>query len=129
LFGYTLTPDAATFQPGSTLTVTLFYRGLQPADRAYTQFFQLYSPESGMAAQVDQPPQRGGNPTTTWRSGEIIVEQVTLTVDTAAAPGVYTLKTGMYDPVSGERVSLSPGDGALLIDQFVSLGEFIVGEP
>ncbi len=128
LFGYTLTPDVATFQPGSTLTVTLFYRGLRPADRAYTQFFQLYSSESGMAAQVDQPPQQGGNPTTTWRSGEIIVEQVTLTVDTAAAPGVYTLKTGMYDPVSGERVSLVDGDGAALADNQVPLLTLTVEE-
>lgn len=81
-----------------------------------------------MAAQVDQPPQQGGNPTTTWRSGEIIVEQVTLTVDTAAAPGVYTLKTGMYDPVSGERVSLVDGDGAALADNQVPLLTLTVEE-
>ena len=129
LLGYTLTPETTTLQPGAALTVTLFYRGLQPADRAYTQFFQLYSPESGMAAQIDQPPQRGGNPTTTWQPNEIIIEQVVLTVDTAAPPGGYTLKTGMYDPASGDRAMLVAGDGAPLIDQFVSLGEFTISPP
>ena len=128
LLGYTLTPETTPLQPGAAFTVTLFYRGLQPADRAYTQFFQLHSPESGMAAQVDQPPQRGGNPTMTWQPGEVIIEQVMLTVDTEALPGVYTLKTGMYDPANGERVVLVDEKGAPLIDQFVSLGEFTIGQ-
>ena len=41
LLGYTLTPDTTTVRPGESFTVTVFYRGVQPADRAYTQFFQL----------------------------------------------------------------------------------------
>lgn len=129
LLGYTVSPDTTMLQPGATFTVTLFYRGLQPADRAFTQFFQLHSPDRGMAAQMDQPPLRGGNPTSTWQAGETIIEQVTLTVDTASLPGVYTLKTGMYDPVNGERAPIFATDGAPLLDQAVVLGEFTIGQP
>jgi hypothetical protein len=129
LLGYTLTPESTTVQPGSTLTITLFYRGVQPADRNYTQFFQLYSPDLGMAAQVDQPPLRGGNPTSTWQSGEIIIEQVTLSVDAAAQPGKHVLTTGMYDPISGERALLVGADGAPLIDHAVTLGELTIAPP
>lgn len=106
LLGYTLTPDNTSIQPGATLTITLFYRGVRPADRPYTQFFHLYSPDRGMAGQLDQPPLRGGNPTNTWQPGEIILEQVSLTVSPDALPGQYVLNIGMYDPETGDRVPL-----------------------
>ncbi|MFO7632730.1 MAG: 6-pyruvoyl-tetrahydropterin synthase-related protein, partial [Caldilinea sp.] len=128
VLGYTLTPDTTTVRPGESFTVTVFYRGVQPADRAYTQFFQLYSPVLGMAAQADQPPQRGGNPTHTWQPGEIVVDQVVLTIKPEAVPGEYWLNTGMYDPVSGERASLAGEDGAPLPDNQVPLLTLTVEE-
>ncbi|MBP8292157.1 MAG: hypothetical protein KAX65_05250, partial [Caldilineaceae bacterium] len=128
LVGYAVAPAGGALQPGAAVTVTVYYRGLQPAAADYTQFFQLYSPTSGMAAQADQPPLQGGNPTRTWEQGESIVDQVVLTIDPAAAPGEYTLNTGMYDPVSGARAPLTAADGAPLADQQLPLATFTVGE-
>jgi hypothetical protein len=128
LLGYTLTPEAASLQPGSIITLTLFYQGLQPATRPYTQFFHLYAPELGMAAQIDQPPLRGGNPTDTWQPDEIIVEQIRLTVNPGAPPGDYTLYIGMYDPENGERVLLTDEQGATLVDRQLPLVRIRVSE-
>lgn len=126
LDGYTLAPAPGVVHPGDTITVTMVYRGLQPAPADYTQFFQLYAPTLGMAAQADQPPRQGGNPTGTWAQGEAIVDQVVLTIDPAAQPGAYTLNTGMYDPQSGARVPLSDAGGAPLADQQAPLATYTV---
>jgi len=128
LAGYAIAPATGIIAPGSTLTVTVYYRGVQPASADYTQFFQLYAPALGMAAQSDQPPRQGGNPTTTWTADEIIVDQVVLTVDPAAAPGQYTLNTGMYDPVSGARAPLMAADGSPMPDNQAPLAVFTVPE-
>ncbi|MCS6825479.1 MAG: hypothetical protein NZ553_02590, partial [Caldilinea sp.] len=128
LFGYTLTTETTKVQPGSSITLTLFYEGLRPAERAYTQFFQLYAPELGMAAQIDQPPLRGGNPTNTWQSGEVIVEQVVLMVNRDASPGEYMLNIGMYAPENGERVILTDDKGAPLVDRQIALARIQVSK-
>lgn len=128
LLGYTMTPETTKLQPGSSITLTLFYEGLKPAEQAYTQFFQLYAPELGMAAQIDQPPLRGGNPTNTWQPGEVITEQVVLSVNRDAPPGEYTLNTGMYDPEDGERVILTDDQGAPLMDRQISLARIQVSK-
>ena len=126
--GYSVT-SAPVLQPGDSVTVTLFYRGLKPAEQPYTQFFQLYSPTLGMAAQVDQPPLRGGNPTHTWQRDELIVDQVTLTVAANALSGEYTLNTGLYDPASGERVPLLAASGEELRDRQLPLTTLTVSDP
>jgi hypothetical protein len=126
--GYSVT-SAPVLQPGDSVTVTLFYRGLKPAEQPYTQFFQLYSPTLGMAAQVDQPPLRGGNPTHTWQRDELIVDQVTLTVAATALSGEYTLNTGLYDPASGERVPLLAASGEELRDRQLPLTTLTVSDP
>ncbi len=129
LLGYTLTPETAELQPGSSITLTLFYEGLKPAARSYTQFFQLYASELGMAAQIDQPPLRGGNPTNTWQPGEVIAEQVVLSVKQDAKPGEYMLNIGMYDPENGERVILTDDQGTLLPDRLIPLARIQVSKP
>jgi hypothetical protein len=81
-----------------------------------------------MAAQIDQPPLRGGNPTDTWQPDEIIVEQIRLTVNPGAPPGDYTLYIGMYDPENGERVLLTDEQGATLVDRQLPLVRIRVSE-
>jgi hypothetical protein len=73
--------------PGATLTLTLYYRSLAPATADLTRFVHLYAPASGMIAQHDSLPTGGLNPTWAWLPGEVITDQVTLTVGADAAPG------------------------------------------
>ena len=128
LVGFDVAPAAARLRPGDALTVTVYYRGVQPAAVDFTQFFQLHAPALGMAAQADQPPQSGGNPTSTWQPGELIVDQAVLHVAADAQPGEYSLNVGMYDAASGSRAPLAARDGAPLADQQTSLATYSVGE-
>jgi hypothetical protein len=70
----------------------------------------------------------GGNPTSTWQPGELIVDQAVLHVAADAQPGEYSLNVGMYDPASGARAPLANRDGAPLADQQTSLATYSVGE-
>ncbi len=123
-----MAPAPPHLRPGDALTVTVYYRGLQPAAVDYTQFFQLHAPALGMAAQADQPPLRSGNPTGTWQPGEVIVDHVVLHVAADAQPGEYSLNVGMYDPASGARAPLTARDGAPLANQQIPLATYVVGE-
>ncbi len=126
LLGYTLDTPAA-LAPGASFTVTLYYRANGPAPLDYTQFLHLYDPALGMAAQRDQQPLNGGNPTTAWVQGEIIEEPIVLTVAPEAAPGSYRLLLGWYDAQANfARIPLVDGEGNPLPDNQAVLEEMTV---
>jgi hypothetical protein len=126
LRGYTL--DApVSLTPGAVFTVTLFYRANGPAPLDYTQFLHLYDPALGMAAQRDQPPLNGGNPTTAWVEDEMIAEPIVLSVAENAAPGNYRLLFGWYDAQANfARIPLRDGEGAPIADSQAVLMELQV---
>jgi hypothetical protein len=126
LRGYTL--DApASLTPGANFTVTLYYQASGPAPLDYTQFLHLYDPALGMAAQRDQQPLNGGNPTTAWVQGEMIEESIGLTVAPEAAPGSYRLLLGWYDAQANfARIPLRDELGNPLANNQAVLGEITV---
>jgi hypothetical protein len=97
LVGYDLALPEQGLHAGEHFAVTLYFRSEAATDREYIRFLQLYQAERGMAAQLDSPPQAGGNPIWSWQPGEVIVDRVELQVSEEAVPGVYTLYTGFYD--------------------------------
>ncbi|MCS6825478.1 MAG: hypothetical protein NZ553_02585 [Caldilinea sp.] len=126
LQGFTMAPDTATVAPGDVLTLTLFYRADGPAPLNYTRFIHVHNPVLGMAAQQDAPPLNGGNPTSSWVTGEQIVETVALTVPHDVQEGEYTVWFGMYDPASGERAMLRNATGQPLPDNRFALAGIAV---
>jgi hypothetical protein len=124
VLGYDLaTPDLGV-RPGATLTLTLYYRSLAPATADLTRFVHLYAPASGMIAQHDSLPTGGLNPTWAWLPGEIITDQVTLTVGADAAPGAARLLLGFYDAAAGAaRIPAFDAAGAPLPDAAIPLTE------
>lgn len=117
-------------QPGETLTATLFYRARSATDVDYTRFLQLHAPALGMAAQADAQPQGGANPTSTWRTGEVIVETVALPIAPDAAPGAYRLLLGFYDAANGGvRLPARDRHSTPLPDDAVPLIEVTVAAP
>lgn len=121
LLGYDLSLPATELQPGSQFTVTLYYRVDQTMEQDLTHFVQLFSPDLGMAAQRDGPPQQGANPTWAWIPGEVVVDTFILQVRDDAMPGEYQLMVGLYNPVDGSRLPVQDAHRHILPDGQVRL--------
>ncbi|MCE7986847.1 MAG: DUF2029 domain-containing protein [Caldilinea sp. CFX5] len=90
------------------LHLTLLWRGRQPISRDYTVFLHLVDANGQMVGQWDQMPGAGAAPTATWQPNQVIVDDYQLPFQlTGAAP--YQLLVGLYDPTTGQRLSLQAG--------------------
>ena len=103
LLGYDLPSECVS--PGQPLSLTLYWRALAPMDTSYTVFNHLVGPTGDIVGQWDSPPLAGTLPTTEWVAGEIIEDTYRIPVWADAPTGVYRLLVGMYDPVTGQRLS------------------------
>lgn len=110
LLGFDL--DATTVAPGDTLNLTLYWRALRPMQNAYTVFNQVIDRvTAAKAGQVDGMPVCDRNPTGQWFAGDIVADTYTLPIASDAAPGSYTLISGMYNPATGARLEITAPGG------------------
>jgi len=114
--------DLASSQlsPGTDVSLTLYWQAEGEMELNYTVFVQLLSDDWQVVAQEDTQPQAGAAPTTTWLPGEIVTDPHTLSLSSDVLPGDYRLIAGMYDPITGRRMSVSTGG------DFVGLGTVTV---
>ncbi|MCS7287298.1 MAG: glycosyltransferase family 39 protein [Anaerolineae bacterium] len=108
LLGIDLSPIPA--KPGERLTVTLYWKALGEAERAWTVFVHLLGPDGRLIAQDDSPPARGERPTTSWVAGEVIEDQHFIVLPPDIHPGLYSLEIGLYDGTAPGMPRL-PTDG------------------
>lgn len=101
----------------SELKFTLYWQAEQRMATDYTTFFHLRNKLNETVAQKDQPPTNGHYPTSLWDSGEIVVDEITLT---PPPPGEYTPVVGLYDFVTGARLLLSGADKAASSEQILA---------
>jgi hypothetical protein len=108
MVGYRL-PDREV-APGEILVLTLYWRAEVPVGGSYTVFTHLQGTNGELIAQQDNPPVRGTHPTDGWRLGVLVEDPYEIEVPPDAAPGEYTLSTGMYDPATLERLPIIGAD-------------------
>ena len=92
----------------SQLNFELTWRAEQRPSTDYTVFAQLLDLNQNLAAGFDSPPLAGAYPTATWLPEQTILEQRHLPLE-QVAPGEYRLIIGLYDPVSGQRLTTTTG--------------------
>jgi hypothetical protein len=115
LRGYRLEPAAIT--PGQPSRLTLYWKPLNLTTTGYTVFAHLLGPDGTILAQSDHIPASGSRPTTGWLPGEIVVDTAVFHLSADAPPGPYQFRVGLYDPATGQRLSLlNTSDDAILID-------------
>jgi hypothetical protein len=119
LMGYRLTQK--TVSPGDTLVLTLYWQAEETIVGDYTVFVHLQGADGGLAAQQDNPPVRGAQPTSGWMPGELVEDPYEIQVPVDAAFGQYALSAGMYDPVTVERLEAVAADGERLPEDRVVL--------
>lgn len=102
LLGYDLQLPGTADQ---ALTVTLHWQADQPIALSYKVFVHLDDAAGQVATQRDDYPLQGARPTTSWLPGEEIADRYQVPMPAGIPPGRYTLAVGLYDPVTGARLS------------------------
>jgi hypothetical protein len=110
LTGYTM--DRRALRPGETLTLTLFWQGLQPMRVNYSVFAHVRGEGDSLWAGQDGWPQQGAAPTSTWSPMRQVVEDTyRLTLKPDTPPGLYDVEVGLYDGATMRRLQLMASDG------------------
>jgi hypothetical protein len=123
LLGYTLETETAV--SGKALALTLYWQARLPVESRYKVFThvlgEVYNANAGsfLWGQQDNEPVNGARPTSTWRSGEVIVDRYAIPLDPGAPPGEYVLEVGMYDPATLERLPVLDERGQPIADHVV----------
>jgi len=99
--------------PGETIELALHWGACGPIMEELHTFVHLAAEDGRIAAQGDGPPMAGKYPTRFWLPGEVLVDVYHVQVPTAAGPGSYVLRVGLYLLGSGNRLPLDGGDDAL----------------
>jgi hypothetical protein len=119
LLGYSLcTTDV---KPGETLELTLFWESKGAAANYWSVFVHLVADDGSLIAQHDKVPYDGLYPPNQWWPGQIVDDEYEIRVPTSAPPGLYKLYVGMYDHLTGERLTLWSADGQSLENNQVAL--------
>ncbi len=118
LIGYDLDRTAAL--PGETLHLVLHWRAQKDVDADYSVFTHVLGDENRIWAQMDGWPLQGNAPTSSWQSGQTIVDPYELTIAEDTPPGLYELEIGMYD-AEGRRLSVL-GQGGFVQGNRIVLG-------
>ena len=103
-YGLRLVDDPAA---GQSLAVTYYWRTLKTSDRDLSVFLHLLGQEGAdpvVRSQFDTYPAYGAFPTTRWRSGEIVVDHLSLPLPPPGKPADGEVITGFYDRQRDERV-------------------------
>lgn len=111
--------------PGEELELELYWRALEKMGADYTVFVHLIDADGEVVAQHDGQPLKGFYPTSFWDVGDVVRDELNLSLGAAAPVGEYELVVGMYLLGTGERLPVLNQAGDPVGDA-VSLGEVTV---
>jgi hypothetical protein len=98
------------FESGGEASLQLAWQaGPAGFEDDYTIFLHLLDAEGHIAQQWDTPPSDGWYPTSFWRPGEVVVDDLSLGLSPMLAPGKYRLVSGLYR-ADGTRLALDNGN-------------------
>ena len=95
--------------PGEPLKLYLIWQLRQPLERPLSAFVHVTGDDGRPLAQSDGPP------AWPWPVGSAILDKRTIST-AALAAGSYRVLLGLYDPTTGERLSLPDGNDSLLLE-------------
>jgi hypothetical protein len=108
LVGYTA--NRMDLGAGDSITVTLYWRALQPIPESYTAFVHIEGP-GVVWSQRDGIPRCGNAATNDWGPGSVIIDPHVLWLGQPTPPGPHELVVGMYRADTGERLPVTLADG------------------
>lgn len=110
--GLSFVAPAAQLHPPDVLPVYLRWQSREPITQSLKVFVHLQQVSTGqILAQNDGWPVGGVRPVESWLADELIVDRRAVLLRPVTPAGEYLLLVGLYDALTGERVSL-PADPA-----------------
>jgi 4-amino-4-deoxy-L-arabinose transferase-like glycosyltransferase len=103
----------------TSTTLTLYWQAGAPMAEDGVVFVHLFDSANRFVAGKDSRPRNGLYSTLAWQEGEGIVDEHTLP---DAPPGEYTLKIGMYDAATQNRLPVVNANGETLPEGVLTLG-------
>jgi hypothetical protein len=94
-----------TFSPAE-MRLVLFWRVLNDLTADYTNFVHIRNQAGETVAQVDVRPLAGEYPTSRWRVGEQVVDEIVVPLPAELPPGDYRLLAGLYRLDTMERLAV-----------------------
>jgi hypothetical protein len=114
LLGYDL--DRDTVAQGDTLRVVLYWQALRPVDTDYRSFVHLDAPTDQRTWAGSDNYQPGDAtaqieiPTSTWDTAHYVRDEHFIRVPPNVPPVRFSLRAGLYDPDTGQRLPLAAGE-------------------
>ncbi|MCL5109143.1 MAG: hypothetical protein M1401_09820 [Chloroflexi bacterium] len=114
--GISLQKGAAKLsQDGKRVDINFGWRSEDGLQRDYTVFAHVYDAQGKLVAQADSFPVAGNYPTSLWPAGEYVSDDRTVELQSALAPGDYTIKVGLYDAKTMQRLKPAPATSDLAV--------------
>jgi len=101
--------------------LSLIWRSEKPVTQSYDVFVHVVDADGQIIAQADNKPVFNLAPTNRWLAGDIIQDSYVINWPEQAAVATYTVKIGLYQRETGERLTVTTGqasEGAVLLTTF-----------
>jgi 4-amino-4-deoxy-L-arabinose transferase-like glycosyltransferase len=109
---YSLPEKAA---PGERINVRLAWVAGRAASRNWKVFIHVRDATGNVPTQGDAYPGLGLAPATTWREGEVLVDDYPIELPTGLPAGEYEIALGLYDQPSDQRLPMLNGGDTLTL--------------
>ena len=106
----------------------LWWQVVHAIDEDYTLFLHAVDESGRISGQIDLLLSDGESGTSEWRVGKIVSQDVELGLDPLTPPGRYTLKLGLYDWRTGDRLPVWDKDGYPAADDSITILSIMIAE-
>jgi hypothetical protein len=104
-----------------TITLYLTWQALRRIPTDYVVFVHVSDPAGTTVAQHDRQPRGGRYPTSLWDMGELVEDEIAITVPGGLPLSRYRLHMGVYDPDTEQRLLTYDTFGRRVLDDIIIL--------
>lgn len=104
-----------------TITLYLTWQALRHIPTDYVVFVHVSDPAGTTVAQHDRQPRGGRYPTSLWDMGELVEDEIAITVPGGLPLSRYRLHMGVYDPDTEQRLLTYDTFGRRVLDDIIIL--------